>query len=103
MRYTVTYRHLPRSLFLEERLSNALGRFPGEARTAHVVFSREGRAAAVSCHLTGPRLDLFIRERGADLYTVLDDVGRKLSRLGKSFRKRRQTPFAESPFVESGD
>lgn len=86
MHYTVTYRQLPRSPFLEARLANALDRFPGKAR-AHVVFSREGQAAAVSCHLVGPRLDLFIRERGADLYTVLDDVGHRLSRLGRKILK----------------
>ena len=89
MHYTVTYRHLPRSLFLEEKLAHALSRYPGGARAAHVVFSREGRATAVSCHLTGPRLDLFVRERGADLYTVLDDVGRRLSRLGRKILKQR--------------
>jgi hypothetical protein len=83
MRYTVTYRHLSRSLSLEDRLAAALDRFPGRARLAHVVFSREGHNAAVSLHVTGPRLDLYLRERGADLYTVVDDIGRKLARIGK--------------------
>lgn len=81
MQYTVTYRHLPRSLSLEERLSQALDRFAGRGRVAHVVFSREGRAAAVSCHLTGPRFNLVVKEKGYDLYSVLDQVGRRLRRI----------------------
>lgn len=86
MHYTVTYRKLPRSPFLEAKLANALERFPSQAR-AHVVFAREGQAASVSCHLVGPRLDLYLKERGMDLYTVLDDVGRRLSRLGRRIVK----------------
>ncbi len=81
MHYTVTYRHVSRSLPLESKLSQVLDQFTGRARLAHVVISREGRAAALSLHLTGPRLNLYLRERGADLYTLLDDVARKLGRL----------------------
>lgn len=80
MHYTVTYRHVSPSPYLEDKLAQILGRLPGRGR---VVFSRDGRAAAVSLHLTGPRLNLFLKERGADLYTLLDDLARKLSRLLK--------------------
>jgi ribosome-associated translation inhibitor RaiA len=81
MRYTVTYRHMPRSQSLEEKMNVALERFSGKARMAHVVFAKDGRAATVSCHLTGPRFNLVVKERGYDLYSVLDTIAHRLSRL----------------------